>query len=715
MAPYDDMNMMEAMKAPATSIKGLRIKHSDIRSVFKESAYWKSDILLKPHYQESFNIKLPDNLTRWRLIVLATDITGNIDSQSVTFETKKQLEVRLDTPTQLTVGDHFTSHASVLSRSEEPVDVTLAISAQDKSKHILSEKNTVFQSVNAFDSNNLPITLTASKEGEIQIIAAAATNKEKDAIVKPIVIKPTTELKHHTYYGVIPEQLDYKLYPPLDMSGDLVSLDIDLSASIASQLNGTFNYMINYPHQCWEQKSSRAIAAAIQLASGGYQEKDKTRLLLHTFDALESIGEFQSENGGMSFFKPQGDHSNPYLTAYTYKTQLYLQELGYTVNTHALSKIKTYLVKQLSNEKTTIELKNIIINSLIKSDLDKEFMDKHIKQLINDNEKLAHYGKGLLLDTLSKREGWLEQYNQVKDILLSNIRETNKKIVFKTNDKPNWNYLLYNAKSYCSVINGLVSGKSDKAIIHKLINAALEYRRDFKGDFGNTISNSYCLMALKAFMDNYENSQSGAQYVLSINDQKRTLGNNQSVSFNDLNLNEYSALTVQTNDSANAYLQARIAYTIDRSTVEPFANGLSIKRSYFKYHKNQWELSEKLIFDKGEWIKIRLEIDNPIMKRFIAVTDFIPGGLNSIDKSLSNNAPVPILNSLEQSYYFSEQQLTPETAKFYAEFLPSGKYVIEYLTQAQYQGNYSALSAKVEEMYDDDIYGNSESVQITIE
>ena len=120
-------------------------------------------------------------------------------------------------------------------------------------------------------------------------------------------------------------------------------------------------------------------------------------------------------------------------------------------------------------------------------------------------------------------------------------------------------------------------------------------------------------------------------------------------------------------------------------------------------------------FKRGDWVKVQLKITNPIQRRFVAVTDYVPGGFFPKDKSLATSAPEAIFDKLESSWYFNEKQVGVRTAKFYADILPSGQHQIEYISQATHRGKFSALPTSIEEMYDDDIYGSSNSMKITVE
>ncbi|MGB2427728.1 MAG: hypothetical protein ACPH9N_08640 [Alteromonas sp.] len=46
--------------------------------------------------------------------------------------------------------------------------------------------------------------------------------------------------------------------------------------------------------------------------------------------------------------------------------------------------------------------------------------------------------------------------------------------------------------------------------------------------------------------------------------------------------------------------------------------------------------------------------------------------------------------------------------------LPPGEHVIEYMVKVTHLGEFSALPAKIEEMYDDDVYATSAPKRVTV-
>src|SRR5262249_9459941 len=88
------------------------------------------------------------------------------------------------------------------------------------------------------------------------------------------------------------------------------------------------------------------------------------------------------------------------------------------------------------------------------------------------------------------------------------------------------------------------------------------------------------------------------------------------------------------------------------------------------------------------------------MRRFVAITDTVPGGLRPADLELAGVSDVELRSlASEGSPYFPAHQIDDRYARFYSEQLPPGDHEICYYARATQHGRYAALPAVAELMY----------------
>ncbi|MHC9510962.1 alpha-2-macroglobulin family protein [Kangiella sp. M94] len=694
------------------NVGGLKVDTSQLRTLFKESAYWNSDVTVESRAKKVLDIQLPDNLASWKVLVIGTRLDGDISARTASVKTQKTLETRLSIPKQLSVGDSFMGRATVISRSEGTLpEVSIAAQAKANNKIFMETDIEVFSSVISHEENKIEFDITTPETDKVVVTVLSSSKDSADGLIKSIPVSNTLIPRSNTYYAVMPAQSSILLDKITDSTHDHADMTVALSSSISSQLSGTYDYMQNYPHNCWEQRVSRALVAAYQLKSGDYLPRDKSKLLANIDLAVNHIEDFQAPNGGMSFFEPKNIAVSDFLSAHTLFAAEKLQLLGYEMSPTALKRLEAFVLHQLKDEKLSDEQRIVFLHSLS----GKSNFQHSISTVYKNRKNLSHSSKGLLLGMLSKYDEFTSEAEALANEIIAKSRETNKKLILVEQDQLPWRYFNYDAKTYCNIINGMTSANVPQQTVNKLVNAALEYRRKGKGDFGNTVTNAYCTVALSEYISKFETVNDASLFNFQIEDTHFTIENNGVSKPISINIDNNSQLKLVNNPSGNTYVKASINYLIDGMVAKSESKGLSISREYSVYKNGEWERVAGESLQRSDWVKITLNIQNPVNRRFVAVTDFIPGGFFAVEGGLANSAPRALFDSLESNYYFGESQVGNRTVKFYAEFLPAGGYVIEYVAQVTHQGKFSALPAIAEEMYDDDVFGSSKANIIIVE
>ena len=727
---FSDSPLMQSIQA----VGKISVKLSNIRRAFKDTAYWNPNLIVAVGQTESVDIKLPDNLTDWKIIAIATNRSGSITASDLSIKTQKDVEVRSEIPKQLTSGDSFYHKPYAIARKETIKKLSIAAVARESgSEKIIIEKTKSVLDVKPFERYSLSIPVHVDLIGSAEILSvvdakdAESDRPYQDAIFQTIPIFDNTIIRTKTRYSILPNERTTRFEEPAFYSGSHAKMSFTLSGSLLSQLSATNEYMKNYPHQCWEQKSSRALVAALQLKSMNFKSEDKELLESNIQDAIDSFDSFQTSGGGMAFFGKSDDSVSLYLSAYTYLAITRLQKMGYQFSQFNLKQLERYLENLVSKgiksnsdqrkpEQIKIAQKILILNALSSNPQTFDFIEKHLPEILNASSELDQLSKGLLIETTAKISAFQSVSRMLSRQLMENTRVTDKKRILVSEKKQPWYYYDFSAKKYCAIVSGLVAQSYDQKTVYQLINGALDQRRTSKGDFGNTLNNAYCALAISDYAEKYESVDSQGEYQIDIQGQQLQISEKHNNAASNLNLDK--SLTVEikkvSNEESNAYLISKLSYKVDASTLPAIVNGFSMQREYRVYKDRKWIKVNQSNVNQGDYVKVTLRINNSLFRRYIALTDKLPGGFFALDEKLANSAPHELFESLEQSFYFNEKQFATRNVKFYADYLPQGSYVMEYLVKAAHQGEFAALAAKVEDMYDDDVFGSTKAERITI-
>ena len=135
----------------------------------------------------------------------------------------------------------------------------------------------------------------------------------------------------------------------------------------------------------------------------------------------------------------------------------------------------------------------------------------------------------------------------------------------------------------------------------------------------------------------------------------------------------------------------------------------------------------------GEVVKVDLFLRLSGPKNFVVVDDPVPGGLEPVNRDLATSsqrdAAAGAFVGSGGSFWFTandwvdygqafwsfyHKELRNSAARFYSSYLPAGNYHLSYTAQAIASGEFVALPARAEEMYDPDSFGLSAGDRLVV-
>jgi uncharacterized protein YfaS (alpha-2-macroglobulin family) len=163
--------------------------------------------------------------------------------------------------------------------------------------------------------------------------------------------------------------------------------------------------------------------------------------------------------------------------------------------------------------------------------------------------------------------------------------------------------------------------------------------------------------------------------------------------------------------------------------VRPVDAGMRIERVYTAADcgKDCMPLST-LALDTAQPITARLTLVLPHEARFVMVEDFIPAGMEILNRSLKTSEqgiePTPVEVQFDDSepfaegwgwWLFNEPQIRDEGILFTAEVLPAGTYVLTYTLIPLQAGEFRVLPAHAWESFFPEVQGTSAGAVIEIQ
>jgi uncharacterized protein YfaS (alpha-2-macroglobulin family)/uncharacterized protein YecT (DUF1311 family) len=739
-----------------------------MRSDLKSLAYWNPAVFTDETGKAEFSFKAPDNLTGWRILVLAADQNDHLDVGYKNIKVNRLTEIQPAMPNQVVEGDSFVAAFSVMNRTPDKRKIKVNISAQgtlaDGAAKTVEEVE-----VGPFERKVAKIRLTAGKipmdrtveSGQITLSVQAGDALDKDALAHQLVVNKKKNLDVGANYGTTSEaQVQEPLLFPENIRTDMGDVTLTLSPTLIGDLEGAFRFMKSYPYTCWEQKLSRAVMAA------NYQELKKYLSPDLTWDgsngtiveAIDSAKDFQAPNGGMGFFKKDNDRVDPYLSAYTALCFTMLEGLGYKTPKTVEEKLHGYLLEMLRTDVMpsyyskgmASSVRAVALGALSRAKkIDTDMLKRHMEHL----DQIDMFGKSQMLEAairLGNQEAIVET---IADKILSSSNETGGRITFNESFDDGYNRILSSTpRTNCAVLSSLLLLSDSKKGAEQLQD--LPYRlartirtmRGQKDHFENTQENLFCTSSLVDYSRRYEKVEPNMEVAVSY--EGESLGNTRFASFQDKPLvvshainasdpGKRKVVVVDKKGEGRIYYATVMHYAPLADQENSVNAGMQITREYFVEDRSSgtWRLlgrEDKI--KRGDVVRVDLYLHLSAARTQIVVDDPIPGALEPVNTELATASQVDAdkakatyaggslwfqfrdWNEYNFSFWsFNHRELRHDAARFYAEYLPPGNYHLAYTAQAVAEGDFVTQPVFAGEMYDADIYGKGVSGSLHVD
>lgn len=194
-------------------------------------------------------------------------------------------------------------------------------------------------------------------------------------------------------------------------------------------------------------------------------------------------------------------------------------------------------------------------------------------------------------------------------------------------------------------------------------------------------------------------------------------------------------LTLTEEGIGRLYYTARLKYAPKVLSQNPILSGFEVRREYTLLRDKKWEiLKDGDILKKGDLVRVNLFVMLPGDRTFVVVDDPIPGCLEPVDKKLATTSlfdagqveEKPAQDSYWYTYTdwveyaasrwsFYHQELRHDSARFYADYLPKGNYLLSFVAQVIADGTFSANPTQVLEMYNPETFGKTALLELQVE
>ena len=388
-----------------------------VRSDFRETAFWKPDLVTDETGTAHVTFKYPESLTRWKARARAFGSDARLGTGTSSVQTRKPLQARLQAPRFFVVGDVCTLSALIDNQGEGPLSVETRLEAAGL--ELVDAPARVVQ-IAAGAQARVDWKVRVVQEGTAELVLSARAGALTDAMKKsyPVEAHGIEALVGGSWKlgsGSLVATLDV----PAARRKPSTRFQVQVTPSLAVTMLDALPYLVQYPYGCTEQTLSRFLPAAIVAKTlrerglspddalarvfGGIEETTPQKSGKHlaeldavTKDGLARLYDFQHSDGGWGWWKEGG--SDEYMSAYVVWGLSLAREGGLEVKKDVLDRGVEYLRLHLVEAENSGDLAAWMLHALAtnaRESTDDVRVAKGFDNLWAKREKLNAYGKAL--------------------------------------------------------------------------------------------------------------------------------------------------------------------------------------------------------------------------------------------------------------------------------------------------------------------------------
>ena len=682
---------------------------AQVRKTFKDTAYWNANVVTGEDGKATFKVKLPDNLTTWRLTLRAATTDTLVGTGTHAIRTAKDLMASVALPRFARRGDRFELVTMVHNRTEtlSGVKVSLAVEGAARLDGDVAEQ-VIDLPGGQSKAVRWPVAiLDDSSHGALaKVRVSVSAGKLTDAEERVMPVYAVTVERRVPVSGIATGPLGIAFQLPEGLVPGTAELEFQAAPSLAGTITASVEALAEFPYGCVEQTLNSflpdLVASSILEELGVPRSGRLASLDEMVMSGLRRLAEMQNDDGSFGWF---GDEGSAYLTATVLYGWARAEELGWDVNddrfTSALEASRRLLDSAPSRDAAAFILYAL---SHVKGDENAESVKESLRQIAPEAPTLgaeavamlalAHHRLGLgdeavrLAEDLKKRVvvegdaahvpgresyyGWLDNTTETTAYALRAMVATGagQDLV-----EPLIRHLSRRRHL------GMWDTTKDTAAALEALTEVVKKGGELKGAFTSTLALNGAPLGSGKFVVEEDQVATSLFTATAPASQLRPGRNTLEVGL-DGKGTLYASGEVRFGDApvkSGTKLQVRREYRrVDGATTTPLQGETTLKT--------------------GDTVEVKLVVSSVGAQDFVAIEDMLPAGFELVP----GDVPAGMVNRSDRD----------DRVAFFATRLPDGDSILTYRLRAEIAGQSSASPAVAWLMYRPEVLGSSDAARI---
>ncbi|MCB9744999.1 MAG: Ig-like domain-containing protein, partial [Alphaproteobacteria bacterium] len=698
------------------------------RTRFVTTPFWDPGLVTDAQGNVSASFKLPDNLTTFQLMAVVDEGADAFGGESEQIRVTRPLIARPALPRVLRVGDRASAGVVVHNNRDEAR--TVAVTADATGVSLKGSPVTV--TVPAQGAVEVPFALSGPLVGEASFRFDVEAGGDRDAVeVKVPVVRPVPSEVVATAGSYSPDgdAVSEALAKVDGAIPGVGGLEVQVASTVLVGADASLEYLVDYPHGCLEQTSSRMLALLVakELGPRAGAELPEAKVEEYLSAGWAKIATFEHASGGYAYWPGSRD---PSILATAHAVEV-LHRGGKAVRPESIRFLREVLsgrwfpdyyseaAKLSSQARVALTLARV-------GQGDAGFNAK----LYASRKSMSHVGKAELAETIARTTSRDARTAALIDEIMgtANVEATRASLVEPEMSRYRalwWGESLLTAAG----LSALMQAQPDHPLLPRLARGLVQSRTH--GRWANTYTTARAFAALGAYVEAFEDKVAKEVVVtLSGEELLRAAFTDVRTHTARVPMDDYEGGELSFSGDGRVYYETRLRYA--KETMPPRDAGFTLARGYSLLEGG----GAGGQVTPGALLQVELRVTTPVDRYDVAVIDPLPAGLEAVDTFFATTASSMSEEEQRDSGYgyggyrdtgwsegglrtwsdwvFDHREMRDDGVYLYASYMPAGIHTYTYYARATTPGDYAHPASTVEEMYAPEIFGRTEAGRFVV-
>lgn len=697
-----------------------------VRSKFETTPYWNAALRTDAQGKVNVKFKLPDNLTTFRLMAVVDQGADAFGGAEQEIRVSQPLIARPALPRVLRTNDR--ALAGIVVHNNRDTEREVAVTADAKGVTLRGSPTKV--KVPARGAVEVVFAITNPIEGTATFLFDVQSGEDRDRVeVSLPVLEPQISETVATA-GVAEPSASETIALVDGASPGVGGLSVQVAPTVLIGADTALGYLVDYPHGCLEQTSSRLLALLVAKElgprAGAALPTDKVDAYIEA--GFTRLNGFKHPSGGFTYW-PGERYPSVLGTAAAVEV---LQRGGRPVDPATVRFLREALAGKwtpsyMGNEELASVRARVALALARIGQGDAGFNARTYER----RDKLSVTAKAELAEAIARTSGPDSRTADLVRRFEGAVVVESSATTIRDNDQDRWLALWEGEMSPTAAgLSALLYAAPDDPLVARLARGLVISREH--GRWSNTYVTARAFAALADYVGRFEKepatkvkvSMAGGKLL------EAAFSADKIMHTAKVPMAELKPGTLSIEGDGRVYYESRLAYSTPTTPARDEGFTLVRTMEIIEGTGNSGSVTP------GALIKVTLRVTTTRDRYDVAVLDPLPAGLEPVDTFFKTTASTMVeedeaVDSGWGGYYdtglaleptartwsdwvFNHREMRDDAVALYATYMPAGIHVYSYYARATTPGDYAQPAASIEEMYRPEVFGRTESGRFVV-